>query len=141
MFIAPTRLTGARRPAPLWPPRSRPWPWACLALVVASNVAQADDRPFLQTSNAVAEDDDEGNWALESWGSRVGPHRVFNIGLSQDHFGFLQGRVRFSGGQNGRGGGGGDQQAVSRGRDAALKEIQRLGAKAVIGPNGQAHNP
>ena len=50
-----------------------------VALMLAAPAARADDRPFLQTSNAVAEDDDEGNWALESWWARVGSHRVFNL--------------------------------------------------------------
>jgi hypothetical protein len=53
--------------------------WVCLALLFAVALAQADDRPFLQTSNAVAEDDDEGTWALESWWARVGSYRVFNL--------------------------------------------------------------
>ena len=51
----------------------------CAALVFAAPFAVADDRPFLQTSNAGAEDDDEGNWALESWWARVGSRRVFNL--------------------------------------------------------------
>lgn len=55
------------------------WRLAALALMLATNAAHADDRPFLQTSNAVAEDDDEGTWALESWFARVGSYRVFNL--------------------------------------------------------------
>ena len=51
----------------------------CVALVLATPFTLADDRPFLQTSNAVVEDDDEGNWALESWWSRVGSRQVFNL--------------------------------------------------------------
>ncbi len=49
------------------------------ALISVAAPASADDRPFLQTSNAVAEDDDEGSWALESWFARVGPYGVFNL--------------------------------------------------------------
>jgi hypothetical protein len=49
------------------------------ALPFITAAAQADDRPFLQTSTAEAEDDDEGNWAIESWYARVGSQRVFNL--------------------------------------------------------------
>lgn len=53
---------------------------AALALwLFAVPLARADDRPFLQTSTSVAEDDDEGKWALESWWTRVGSHRSFNL--------------------------------------------------------------
>jgi hypothetical protein len=52
---------------------------AAALLSVAATLAQADDRPFLQTSNAIAEDDDEGHWALELWWARVGTRRVFNV--------------------------------------------------------------
>jgi hypothetical protein len=51
----------------------------CTAMVLAAGAARADDRPFLQTSNAVSEDDDEGAWALESWWASVGGYSVFNI--------------------------------------------------------------
>ena len=49
------------------------------AALVVTAAARADDRPFLQTSNAEAEDDDEQTWALESWYARVGSYRVFNL--------------------------------------------------------------
>ncbi len=55
----------------------------CLAvgvvLALGAARAQADDRPFVQTSHAVAEDDDEGNWSLETWWLPVGSRRVFNL--------------------------------------------------------------
>lgn len=51
----------------------------CAALLLATPFGVADDRPFLQTSNAVAEDDDVGSWALESWWSREGPRQLFNV--------------------------------------------------------------
>ena len=51
----------------------------CAALALAAPFTVADDRPFLQTSNAVAEDDDEGTLALESWWAGAGPRRVFNL--------------------------------------------------------------
>jgi hypothetical protein len=51
----------------------------CVAALLFTAAAHADDRPFLQTSNAEAEDDDEQTWELESWYARVGSYRVFNL--------------------------------------------------------------
>ncbi len=55
----------------------------CLAvgvmLALGAPPAQADDRPFVQTSHAAAEDDDEGNWSLETWWLTVGSRRVLNV--------------------------------------------------------------
>ena len=51
----------------------------CVAALLFAAAAHADDRPFLQTSNAQAEDDDEQTWAIESWFAKVGSYRVFNL--------------------------------------------------------------
>ena len=41
-----------------------------MAMLAGANAAYASDRPFLQTSSAAAEEDDDGVWAVESWWQR-----------------------------------------------------------------------
>jgi hypothetical protein len=42
-------------------------------------VAQANDRPFLLTTHAVAEEDDDEVWSVETWWQRAGPVQAFTI--------------------------------------------------------------
>jgi len=46
-----------------------------VALACAANAlpAQAFDRPYLATSNAVADEDDDQAWSFEAWSTRAGP--------------------------------------------------------------------
>lgn len=54
--------------------------WSLLAASLwLSPQAQANDRPFLLTSNAVAEEDDDAVWSVESWWQRAGSQRVFSV--------------------------------------------------------------
>ena len=55
--------------------------WLVAALCAASGPAavQASDRPFLLTSNAAAEEDDDQVWAVETWGQRIGSTRAFTV--------------------------------------------------------------
>ena len=55
--------------------------WLVAALCAASwpVVVQASDRPFLLTSNAAAEEDDDRVWAVETWWQRVGSQRGFTV--------------------------------------------------------------
>lgn len=57
----------------------RVWACAALAALACCNTASANDRPFLITSGAVIEDDNEGTWGLESWWQRVGPLRALTV--------------------------------------------------------------
>lgn len=53
-----------------------------LALVLAALwpvLAQANDRPFLLTSNAVAEEDDDQVWSVETWWQRAGSAQAFTV--------------------------------------------------------------
>ena len=50
---------------------------ACAAL--ASSGALANDRPFLLTSNAAAEEDDDRVWSVETWWQRIGSERSFSV--------------------------------------------------------------
>lgn len=52
---------------------------AALMLLAASGVAQANDRPFLITTNAIVEDDNDGNWAIETFWQRAGPVKALTI--------------------------------------------------------------
>jgi len=53
---------------------------ALLALAAAVPCAPAmADRPFLATTGAAAEEDDDGVWSLESWFQRVGPRRSVSV--------------------------------------------------------------
>lgn len=56
--------------------------WLVAALCAASWPAtvQASDRPFLLTSNAAAEEDDDRVWAVETWWQRIGSQRGFTVG-------------------------------------------------------------
>jgi hypothetical protein len=63
--------------------RTRRWRVA-LALVhglsaLASFDAAANDRPYLATNSAAAEEDDDGVWSIESWATKLGPVRSINI--------------------------------------------------------------
>ncbi len=42
-------------------------------------LAHASDRPFLLTSGAAAEEDDDGVWSVESWWQRSGSQRSFTL--------------------------------------------------------------
>jgi hypothetical protein len=62
---------------------TRAWRVA-LALVhgmaaLASFDAAANDRPYLATNSAAAEEDDDGVWSVESWATKLGPVRSINI--------------------------------------------------------------
>ena len=50
---------------------------ACAAL--APGAVQANDRPFLLTSNAAADEDDDQVWSLEASWQRTGAERVFSV--------------------------------------------------------------
>lgn len=51
-----------------------------LCVVAASTVnALADDRPYLATNSAAAEEDDDGVWSVESWITKSGRVRLFNV--------------------------------------------------------------
>ena len=52
---------------------------AALAMALAATPACAADRPFLHTSSAAAEEDDDNVWAIESWWQRVGTQRTFSV--------------------------------------------------------------
>ncbi len=54
---------------------------AALALCTAVSVssASAADRPYLLSSSAVAEEDDDAVWSLETWGQRIGSERSFSV--------------------------------------------------------------
>jgi hypothetical protein len=42
-------------------------------------LASASDRPFLLTSNAVAEEDDDQVWSVETWWQRAGSAQAFTV--------------------------------------------------------------
>jgi hypothetical protein len=48
-------------------------------LLSATTAALANDRPYLLTSNAVAEDDDNGVWAVEAWWQKLGRMRALTV--------------------------------------------------------------
>lgn len=56
-------------------------PAALLAatLTLLPGLASANDRPFQNARTAVAEDDDEGSWSLESWMQRLGSVRSLSV--------------------------------------------------------------
>jgi hypothetical protein len=58
---------------------TRRWLVAALCATSWPAAVQANDRPFLLTSNAAAEEDDDQVWAVETWWQRVGPTRVFTV--------------------------------------------------------------
>jgi hypothetical protein len=41
--------------------------------------AHADDRPFLTTSNAVADEDDDGVWSFETWATQLPSLRTLSV--------------------------------------------------------------
>lgn len=51
----------------------------CGLLLGAAFPLLANDRPFLLTSNAIAEDDDNGAWAMEAWWQKLGPLRALTL--------------------------------------------------------------
>jgi hypothetical protein len=57
--------------------------WGCLAAALCAAgwppAVRASDRPFLLTSNAAAEEDDDQVWAVESWWQRIGSQRLFTV--------------------------------------------------------------
>ena len=58
----------------------RSWRAATLAVLLATALpAQAGDRPYLATSGAAAEEDDDAVWSVESWVQRVGSLRTLSI--------------------------------------------------------------
>ena len=60
--------------------RARRWLFALLCTAAALPAAvQANDRPYLLTSNAAAEEDDDQVWSVETWWQRVGDQRVLSI--------------------------------------------------------------
>ena len=52
---------------------------AALCAAAWPTAAPANDRPFLLTSTAVAEEDDDNVWAVETWWQRAGAQQVFNV--------------------------------------------------------------
>jgi hypothetical protein len=50
----------------------------CVLALAAVN-AVANDRPYLSTNSAAAEEDDEGVWSVETWGARLGSLRSLNV--------------------------------------------------------------
>ena len=59
--------------------RARRWLFALLCTAAWPAAVQASDRPFLLTSNAAAEEDDDNVWSVETWWQRAGDQRVFNV--------------------------------------------------------------
>ena len=58
----------------------RAWRKAVLmALLITALHAKAGDRPFLATSSAAAEEDDDAVWSVESWVQRIGTVRTLSI--------------------------------------------------------------
>ena len=58
----------------------RSWRAAALAVLWAAALpALAGDRPYLATSSAAAEEDDDALWSVESWAQRVGSLRTLSI--------------------------------------------------------------
>jgi hypothetical protein len=54
--------------------------WVCLsAASLSGSVALANDRPYLATNSAAAEEDDDGVWSVESWITKLGPVRGINV--------------------------------------------------------------
>jgi hypothetical protein len=68
-----------KRASPLPTPTPRARMVCAFALVLACLGAHANDRPYLSTNSAAAEEDDEGVWSVESWVTRLGSLRTFNI--------------------------------------------------------------
>jgi hypothetical protein len=52
---------------------------APLVVALTALDAAANDRPYLSTNSAAAEEDDDGVWSVESWISRLGPVRALNV--------------------------------------------------------------
>ena len=50
-----------------------------LVAVCAIGGAWGNDRPYQATWTAVADEDDEGVWSVESWATRIGSLRTFNV--------------------------------------------------------------
>lgn len=54
--------------------------WLALGAIVAfATSASANDRPYLATNSAAAEEDDDGVWSIETWATRLGSLRTLNI--------------------------------------------------------------
>ncbi len=60
--------------------RARRWSlaWLCTAAALPAAV-QANDRPYLLTSNAAAEEDDDQVWSVETSWQRVGDQQVLSV--------------------------------------------------------------
>src|SRR5262245_11512906 len=52
---------------------------ALLALALVAPPTGANDRPYQATWLAVADEDDEGTWSVETWATRLGSLRTFNV--------------------------------------------------------------
>jgi hypothetical protein len=83
------------------------WLAAWLAAAVATP-ARAD-RPFLATTGAAAEEDDDRVWSVEAWAMRVGDRREFVLSPEYafsptDSIQFALGRMRERGGERSDGG-------------------------------------
>ncbi|CAG1018203.1 hypothetical protein BURC_02946 [Burkholderiaceae bacterium] len=52
---------------------------AALCLATVPHAVQASDRPFLATSTAAAEDDDDQVWSVETWWQRAGSQHSFHV--------------------------------------------------------------
>jgi hypothetical protein len=61
------------------PVSTRRWLTAFLCAAAWPVAVQANDRPFLITSNAAAEEDDDQVWSVESWWQRLGSQRAFTV--------------------------------------------------------------
>jgi hypothetical protein len=55
---------------------------ACIALLMPG-LTWAGDRPFLATSSAAAEEDDDAVWSVESWLQRTGP--VYSLSIAPEY--------------------------------------------------------
>lgn len=60
-------MSPAAKPGPVPATRCAPALLALCLLSVLGTGSRASDRPYLATSSAVAEEDDDGVWSLESW--------------------------------------------------------------------------
>ena len=53
--------------------------WVGLFLALCCTWAAPSDRPYLATSSAAAEEDDDGVWSVESWATKAGSVRSIHI--------------------------------------------------------------
>jgi hypothetical protein len=57
----------------------RRWLLAALCAALWPAAAEASDRPFLLTSNAAAEEDDDQVWSVETWWQRAGSGQALTV--------------------------------------------------------------